>query len=65
METITWAWFGRFTKVMLKRGYAQSQEDHTLFIKHTKGGNVTIQLVYIDDIIVIGYDEIEKKSLRD
>lgn len=29
------AGFGRFTKAMLALGYKESQEDHTLFIKHS------------------------------
>lgn len=29
-----WAWFGRFFKVMMTVEYKQSQDDHTLFIKH-------------------------------
>lgn len=32
--------------------YKQSQVDHTLFIKHTKEGSVTILLVYVGDVIV-------------
>ena len=35
------AWFDRFRRSMLKRGYFQSNADHTLFYKHDtgKGGN--------------------------
>jgi len=51
------AWFGRFTKVMINLGYKQSQEDHTLFIKHSVSGGVTILLVYVDDIIVTEDDK--------
>lgn len=36
-----------------------------MFIKHTKGGNVIIPIVYVDDIIITRNDEIEKMSLRD
>lgn len=32
--------------------FKQSQGDHTLFIKHSKIGEVTLLLVYVDDIIV-------------
>ncbi|KAG8491024.1 hypothetical protein CXB51_014147 [Gossypium anomalum] len=48
------AWFERFTKVMLKLGYKQSQGDHTLFVKHSFSRGVTVLLVYVDDIIVTG-----------
>ena len=57
------AWFGRFTKVMLAMQYKQSQGDHTLFIKHSKGG-VTALLVYVDDIIITGNDPIERETLK-
>ena len=57
-------WFGRFTKAMLRMGYKQSQEDYTLFIKHSIKGELTALLVYVDDIIVVGNDEAEKESLR-
>ncbi|GMI89878.1 hypothetical protein HRI_002657100 [Hibiscus trionum] len=50
------AWFGRFAKVMLGQGFKQSQGDHTLFVKHSSSGGVTILLVYVDDIIVTGND---------
>lgn len=45
-------------------GYKKSQGYHTLFIKHSNSEGVTILLVYVDDIIVIESDEIEKKQLR-
>ena len=58
------AWFGRFARVMLHKGYKQSQGDHTLFIKHSPSGGVTALLVYVDDIIVTGDDVKEKQALR-
>jgi hypothetical protein len=57
------AWFGRFTKVMTSLGYKQSQGDHTLFIKHSPQGGVTILLVYVDDIIMTGDDWTEQQIL--
>ena len=51
------AWFRRFVKVMLGLGYKQSQGDHTLFISHSISGNITVLLVYVNDIIVIGDDK--------
>ena len=46
------AWFERFTKSMLDRGYSQSQGNHTL----SSIEKVTGLIVYVDDIIVIGDD---------
>ena len=57
------AWFARFTKVMVGLGFKQSQGDHTLFVKHSVTGGVTVLLVYVDDIIVTGDDEEEQKLL--
>ena len=57
------AWFGRFARVMIAMGYKQSQGDHTLFIKHSPSGGVTVLLVYVDDIIVTGDDDRERKVL--
>ena len=45
-------------------GYRQSQKDHTLFIKHSNSGEVTILIIYIDDIIITVDDSMEKDKLR-
>ena len=58
------AWFGRFTKSMLDRGYSQSQGGHALFIKLSSIRIVTILSVYVDDIIVIGDDNKEMLGLN-
>ena len=42
----------------------KNQGDHTLFIKHSDEGGVTILLVYVDDIIVARNDENEKEALK-
>lgn len=49
---------------MLQTGYKPSQGDHNLFIKHTKGGSVTILLVCLDNIFVTRNYEIEKEGSR-
>lgn len=45
--------------------YKQSLGDYTLFIEHTKGGNITNLLVYVDDIFVNRNDETEKDRILD
>ena len=52
------AWFGKLTKVMTRMKYNQSQGDHTLFIKKSVHGKITVLIVYVDDIIMTG-DDIE------
>jgi hypothetical protein len=44
------AWFGKFRKEICKKGFLQSNADHTLFYKHHQG-NVVILIVYGDDIV--------------
>ena len=50
------AWFTRFGKVIKNFGYMQSQADHTLFHKRSLSGQISILIVYVDDIIVTGND---------
>ena len=49
---------------MVSLGYRQSQGDHTLFMKHSQNGKLTLLLVYVDDMIIAGDDEIEKQNLK-
>ncbi|RDY11420.1 hypothetical protein CR513_03915, partial [Mucuna pruriens] len=43
----------------------KSQGDHTLVIKHSPDGKLTLLLVYVDDMIVTSDDEIEKLTLKE
>ncbi|RVW33894.1 Retrovirus-related Pol polyprotein from transposon RE1 [Vitis vinifera] len=58
------AWFDRFTKAVLKLGYKQGQADHTLFVKKSHAGKMTILIVYVDDIILSGNDMEELQNLK-
>ncbi|KAF7808226.1 sacsin isoform X2 [Senna tora] len=58
------AWFERFTKVIKKQGYSQSQSDHTLFFKRFSGNLITILIVYVDDIIVTENCETKVERLK-
>ncbi|XP_059630211.1 uncharacterized mitochondrial protein AtMg00810-like [Cornus florida] len=51
-------------KSNVSNGYKQSQGDHTLFIKHSSSGGVTVLIVYVDDIIVTGNDQAERETLK-
>jgi len=48
---------------MVGLGFKQSQGDHTLFVKHSETGGVTVLLLYVDDIIVTGDVEEEQNLL--
>jgi hypothetical protein len=56
-------WFDRFRQAMLRRGYHQSNADHTLFYKHAND-KVTILIVYVDDIVITGDDLKEIGDLK-
>jgi hypothetical protein len=58
------AWFGRFASFMKSIGYKQSNSDHTLFLKHNEE-QITALIVYVDDMIVIGNDPEERKTLQE
>ena len=49
---------------MVSLGYRQSQGYHTLFINHSQNGKLNILLVYVNDMIITGVDEIEKKNFE-
>ncbi|KAK0602196.1 hypothetical protein LWI29_031288 [Acer saccharum] len=44
--------FERFTCVLKKHGYFQSQSDRTMFIKYSQKGQRAILIVYVDYIIL-------------
>uniref|UniRef100_A0A803NS67 Reverse transcriptase Ty1/copia-type domain-containing protein n=1 Tax=Cannabis sativa TaxID=3483 RepID=A0A803NS67_CANSA len=44
-------WYAKLSTTLLKQGFKQSQNDHSLFIKHQSNNFLAI-LIYVDDIIV-------------
>jgi hypothetical protein len=58
------AWFEKFTQSVKKQEYTQGQADHTLFTKSGQNGKITVLIVYVDDIILTGNDEIEMERLK-
>jgi hypothetical protein len=57
------AWFDRFRRAVLKRGYSQSNADHTLFYKRSFK-KIVILIVYVDDIVITGDDADEIAHLK-
>lgn len=57
------AWFERPRNIMMRQQYTQGNEDHTLFIRR-KSNNITILLVYVDDMIVTVNDCEEINRLK-
>ncbi|WVZ08647.1 hypothetical protein V8G54_021993 [Vigna mungo] len=48
-------WYARLSDFLLSNGFLQSASDHSLFTKHTNS-NVTILVIYVDDIVLTGND---------
>lgn len=57
VETISYASFGRFTKVVESLGFKQSHGNHTLFLKHSHEGKLVLP-VNVDNIIISDGDAI-------
>ncbi|XP_071901935.1 retrovirus-related Pol polyprotein from transposon RE1 isoform X4 [Coffea arabica] len=57
------AWFGRLTHAMEEYGFKQASADHTLFYKRNYN-DITVLLVYVDDMIVTGNNKEEIENLR-
>ncbi|CAA6664730.1 unnamed protein product [Spirodela intermedia] len=58
------AWFGKLLATMHEMDYRQSNSDHTLFFKHSRN-EISILLVYIDDMIFTRDDLLEIEMLND
>lgn len=57
------AWFGRLSCSMKRYGFKQALADYTLFYKRD-GHDITILIVYVDDMIVTGSNPSEIEKLR-
>ncbi|MCO5559269.1 hypothetical protein L7F22_012865 [Adiantum nelumboides] len=58
-------WYLKFDKYMQSQGYDRSQEDHCLYTLKLSDGSLIILILYVDDMLIAGKDEIAnlKKSL--
>ena len=52
------AWFRRFSSSMRKKGFRQSDSDHTLFLKN-QNGRIIALIIYVNDMIIIRNDDKE------
>jgi hypothetical protein len=57
------ACFDRFRRALCGMGFKQCNGDHTVFYKHS-GRKIVVLVVYVDDIIITGDDEVEIKCLK-
>ena len=52
------AWFGKFTLTMKVLGYKQCNGDRTPFFQYFSSGEVTILIVFVDNIIIMGNNDL-------
>ncbi|KAJ9557316.1 LOW QUALITY PROTEIN: hypothetical protein OSB04_011930 [Centaurea solstitialis] len=57
------AWFGRFSSVMGEFGMVRSASDYSVFFRHKQGKRIIV-VVYVDDIIITGDDEVGITELK-
>ncbi|KAJ9558569.1 hypothetical protein OSB04_013183, partial [Centaurea solstitialis] len=58
------AWFGRFNAVVTEFGLRRSSYDHSVFFASSSSRCILL-VVYVDDIVITGSDEIGIKKLKD
>nr|GEW65165.1 ribonuclease H-like domain-containing protein [Tanacetum cinerariifolium] len=56
-------WNAKLTIALIKHGFEQSKFDYSLYVKK-KGSMFVALLVYVDDIVITGNDEVEVKSFK-
>jgi Reverse transcriptase (RNA-dependent DNA polymerase) len=56
-------WYAKLCSYLILYNFKVSNTDHSLFTK-IEGNNITIVLVYIDDIIITRNDQEELKELK-
>lgn len=56
--------FNVLEKAIRRHCYCQSQVNHTMFYKHSEEGKIDILIVYVDDIILTGDDNVELERLK-
>lgn len=59
------AWFTKFSSTLIRMGYHKGKADHTMFIKIEDSSKRVILIVYVDDIILTGDDELEIQELKE
>ena len=49
---------------MTNHGYHNTQADHCVFLKKFDGGDFVILLLYVDDMLIVGQDPMNIRSLK-
>ncbi|KAL9269508.1 Retrovirus-related Pol polyprotein from transposon TNT 1-94-like protein [Drosera capensis] len=62
-------WYKKFESVMKKYGYKKTKDDHCMFAQRFSTDDFIIQLIYVDDMLIIGkntsrIERLKKKFVR-
>ena len=49
-------WYLKFDKFMIEQGYNRCHSDHYVYFKNLENGSCIILLLYVDDMLVVGYN---------
>ncbi|RDX89784.1 hypothetical protein CR513_28451, partial [Mucuna pruriens] len=58
------AWFGKFSQVVQNFEMIRSEANHSVFYCHSSFGKCVYLVVYVDDIIITGNDDIKISQLK-
>ena len=56
--------FGRFSFVVQEFSMTRSISDHSVFYHHTSSRQCTYLILYVDDIVIIGSDQLLIKKIN-
>ncbi|CAE5963143.1 unnamed protein product [Arabidopsis arenosa] len=56
-------WYKKFSEVLLRDGFLQSESEHTLFVKYNDGIFIAL-LVYVDDIVIASNNDDAVSQLK-
>ena len=49
-------WYLKFDRFMTEQGYSRCHSNHCVYFKKLENGSYIILLLYVDDILVVGYN---------
>ncbi|RDX85047.1 Copia protein, partial [Mucuna pruriens] len=58
------AWFGKFSQAVQNFGMIRSEADHSVFYCHSFSGKCVYLVVYVDDIVITGNDDVKISQLK-
>jgi len=58
------AWYSRIEAYFKKEGFKKCDYEHTLFIKANNSGNIIIIILYVDDLLFTGNDELMFREFK-